>query len=403
MTGARRWIGTSAVLLAALLWGMPAPARAYPWMIKHDYLGCGVCHADPSGGGLLTPYGRAQSEILMRMPYGRSPEEEPKYAGFLFGLVDLPDWLLTSLSFRGAVFGLRVDNPDGSYMTDLRFIMMLLDARAMIKLGAFRAGGSIGWGNTIVTTPAAIVTTNDGTEQLLSRDYWIGLALDDERVLLRLGRINVPYGLRNVEHTSWVRSLTGTDINISQQTGLAASYANGSFRTEWLLMLGNLRATDTGYREQGFSGYAELRVAPRAGVGLSALVGRGHSFVEGEADYLRQNYGAFVRWAPIVPVTFLLEGDVFFNSKLGSGQNIPNGVGWFQTDWEPIQGLHIMPAAEILKAQDTSGVATGWWLTLDWYFLPHTDLRLDGIWRDSPAQGGRQQVLSWLIQIHVYL
>ena len=403
MTGPRRWLGTSAVLLATALCATPAPSRAYPWMIKHDYMGCGVCHADPSGGGLLTSYGRAQSEILMQMPYGRSPVEEPKHAGFLFGLADLPDWLLTSLSFRGAEFGLWSQNPDGSTVTDLRFIMMLLDARAMIKLGAFRAGGSLGWGNTIVTTPAAVVTTNDGTQQLLSRDYWVGLALADEKVLLRLGRINVPYGLRNVEHTSWVRGLTQTDINVSQQTGLAASFDNGTIRTEWLLMLGNLRATDTGYREQGFSGFVEMRVAQRASVGVSALVGRGHSFVDGQADYLRQSYGAFARWAPIVPVTFLLEGDVFFKSTLGSGQNVPNGTGWLQVDYEPIQGLHLMPAAEILKAADTSGVATGWWLTLDWFCLPHTDLRLDGIYRNYPGQGGRQQVLSWLVQLHVWL
>jgi hypothetical protein len=220
---------------------------------------------------------------------------------------------------------------------------------------------------------------------------------------LRLGRVNLPFGLRNVEHTSWVRALTQTDINISQQTGLAASFDNGEFRTEVLAMVGNLRATDTGYRERGFSGYVEMKVAPRAAVGVSALVSRGDSFVEGSAPYLRQAYGVFARWAPLVPLTFMFEGDVFFRSTLGSGVHDPNGVGWLQLDYEPIQGLHVMPAAELLKSAGTNGVATGWWLTIDWFCLPHTDLRLDGIYRDAPGQGGRLHVFSGLVQLHVYL
>src|SRR5262249_33540934 len=92
----------SAVLLGLGAWGAAPAARAYPWMIKHDYAACAVCHADPSGGGLLTAYGRAQSELLVRMPYGANLEEEPRYAGFLYGLVNLPDWLLATVSYRGA-------------------------------------------------------------------------------------------------------------------------------------------------------------------------------------------------------------------------------------------------------------------------------------------------------------
>ena len=155
MLALRRW-RASAVLLALGVGGIAPSAQAYPWMIKHDYTACAICHADPSGGGLLTAYGRAQSELLIRMPYGANPEEEPRYAGFLYGLVDLPDWLLASVSFRGAGFATWARAPDGSTMTDTRYLQMLLDARGMLKLGAFRLGGALGWGNTILTLPAAV-------------------------------------------------------------------------------------------------------------------------------------------------------------------------------------------------------------------------------------------------------
>jgi len=61
----------SFVIVALFVSLFPSKAHAYAWMIKHGYSGCGVCHADPSGGELLTAYGRAQSELLLRMRYGK--------------------------------------------------------------------------------------------------------------------------------------------------------------------------------------------------------------------------------------------------------------------------------------------------------------------------------------------
>jgi hypothetical protein len=78
-------------------------------------------------------------------------------------------------------------------------------------------------------------------------------------------------------------------------------------------------------------------------------------------------------------------------------------VGWLQVDVEPTQGFHVTPSLEILRTPDTSGVATGYWLTLDWFFLPHSELRFDMIYRNYPGQGGRLQSLSGLIQLHTYL
>src|SRR5258706_3381357 len=49
----------------------PEKAHAYTWMIKHGYGRCTVCHADPSGGELLTRYGRVQSDLLLRMRYSK--------------------------------------------------------------------------------------------------------------------------------------------------------------------------------------------------------------------------------------------------------------------------------------------------------------------------------------------
>jgi hypothetical protein len=379
-------------------------------MIRHDYTGCGVCHVDPSGAGLLTDYGRAQSVLLLQMPYGSPPkgDEAPGYANFMFGLFPMPDWLLAQVTFRGAEFWVSQTSPGApgnpsTTATDRRFLMMLLDGRAELKLGAFRAAGAIGWGNTPYTLPAAVVTNSDATSMLVAREYWIGLELADETLLLRLGRINMPFGLRNVEHTSWVRNNTRTDINYSQQSGFSVAFDNGKVRTEVLALLGNLNVSPDSYRERGLSGLVEVPVAERATVGFSALVTRAGETASNPSPVLRQAYGAFTRWAPIEPVVLMAEADVFFNNVLGSGNTQPNGVTWIQVDWQPIQGLHFAPAFETLTSYGVNGTSFGTWLTIDWFCLPHTDLRLDGLYRASPSANGTVNTFSFLIQLHVYL
>src|SRR5450755_2700380 len=78
----QRFFAWSIVLLFVSFF--PNRAHAYAWMIKHAYAGCPVCHADPSGGELLTAYGRAQSDLLLRMRYGKpggSSDSQPSASG----------------------------------------------------------------------------------------------------------------------------------------------------------------------------------------------------------------------------------------------------------------------------------------------------------------------------------
>src|SRR5687768_7467411 len=70
------------------------PAHAYSWMIRHGYGGCPTCHVEPSGGELLTLYGRMQGDTLLSMQYGggeggEAAAEEPD-VGALWGAVDTP-------------------------------------------------------------------------------------------------------------------------------------------------------------------------------------------------------------------------------------------------------------------------------------------------------------------------
>ncbi len=59
-------------LIVTLLLGT-GRAEAYPWMIKHGYTNCATCHSDPSGGELLTGYGRVLSQEVLSTQW-KKPE-----------------------------------------------------------------------------------------------------------------------------------------------------------------------------------------------------------------------------------------------------------------------------------------------------------------------------------------
>jgi hypothetical protein len=60
------------LLLPLLALLAPRDAHAYGWMLKHQYTSCGGCHTDPSGGELLTSYGRTMSAEGLSMKWGGS-------------------------------------------------------------------------------------------------------------------------------------------------------------------------------------------------------------------------------------------------------------------------------------------------------------------------------------------
>ncbi len=140
-------------------------AAAYPWMIRHEYTGCIQCHVDPDGGGLLTEYGRAQGETLLRMQYSsKGPDEEPgRVKDFLWGLFKTPDWLLLGGSVRPAVLAVKTAGEP----IDTTVLFMEADFRAGIKYGGWRASASVG----AISTSGSLASI---VGPVVSREHWAG-------------------------------------------------------------------------------------------------------------------------------------------------------------------------------------------------------------------------------------
>ena len=301
MSSMVRWF-----FLAALL-SAPA-ALAYPWMVKHNYGSCAACHVDPSGSGQLSPYGRAQADVLVRWRTQPRPEEEevPKSANFLWFL-ELPEVLNLSGNFRGGA----LIRPGSS--APVIPLIMASDLYATVNVGPVVAHVTTGLA-VKNAGPAAIAPLCDPGQgpcgvQWVAREFWAGAKLADEAVMVRAGRINLPFGLRNNEHTSYVRTLTRTDINVAQQVGLSAAYNSDNLRGELMAILGNFSVGPDAYRERGYSAFGEYALSHNAYLGLSSLIAHAGADVSTGLETTRHAHGLFMRVAPTEKLALLGEAN----------------------------------------------------------------------------------------------
>ncbi|MCI0573716.1 MAG: hypothetical protein L0Y66_23520, partial [Myxococcaceae bacterium] len=228
----------------------------------------------------------------------------------------------------------------------------------------------------------------------------------EDSVLVRAGRMNLPFGLRAVEHTLWVREATRVDLNQYQQHGLSVAYNNEAIRAEVMGILGNYQLGPDIYRERGASGYFEYAFSPNLTGGVSTLVtSAGADALTGERNALRQAHGVFGRFAPSEDLALMGELDVLMKSTEEDGANI-GGVGYLQADLEVVRGLHLMGTVEALRSDRSGqkGVNLGGWLSGSWYFTRGLELRVDTIMRQRQLlRGEPTSSLLVLAQLHLYL
>ena len=386
--------------LLLLTWAVAGSAHAYPFMIRHGYTQCATCHTDPSGGTFLNEYGRAQSELLLSSSYGGSSKEseadqdEPT-AGRFLGFLPLPSWFRPGGWVREGYLW----NAVGGKIVDRRSLQMRADVGADLKVGAFRAAAELGYGSPQGTPRLAQITHSTTGPNLVGRELWAGVETFGEDGLLRAGRINVPFGLRNLEHTSFIRTATRTDFNEDQNYGVAFAISRPSWRAEVMAMLGNLSVHPAAYRERGAAGYVELSVAPTAAIGASALAAHADASLTTRKPTLRQAYGGFARISPWRPLVLQVEGDLLLENQLGNRLQDTGHAEWLQADLEPLRGLHVFGALEGMKTGTTPELQRGVWGGLWWFVVPHVDIRADAVqrWGQGPP------TTTFLVQLNGYL
>ncbi len=172
---------------------------AFPDTIRHGYTNCTTCHVSPSGGGLLTSYGRSLSRELIST-WGYEDEEQP-----LHGLMKIPESLAETVFVGGDIRSLSLNETkkvtkDGETKTENESEYFLMQTQLRLGLGIdqFKFIGSLGK----IEDPM-----DERKVRLVSTEYY-ALWSPKEEFFARVGRFEPIFGLRMSDHNIWIKSET---------------------------------------------------------------------------------------------------------------------------------------------------------------------------------------------------
>lgn len=368
----------------------PESAEAYPWMINHAFTSCGQCHVDPSGAGIMTEYGRAQADIVLRTHYQEGDQNPGKSKDFLFGAVTLPK----TVQLQADVRQILIPRP-----SNVETILMQADLRAAVQKGPFTASASLG---TVSKGAAGARVTQAEEFGLIAREYWVGANVG-RKAMVKAGRMNLPFGIRTENHILDVRDATRTDLNDSQQTGISVFYNTRRVRAEVMGIAGNFQVSPDAFRERGYSLYAAYAPTTRSEIGVSSLLAASKADVVTLRPRTRMAEGVFARWSPLPPLALMAESDLLLDNQ--NGDSYTGLVSTAIVDYMPLQGLHFQAMAEQCdpKFGDADASAMTYTGAMQWFFAPHADLRFDAGYGSITCSPGVDPFPFAALQAHFFL
>jgi hypothetical protein len=192
----RRALATLALVLGA------TGVRAEPMFLSKQYNRCTSCHYSPTGGGLLTPYGRSLSRQELSTTGMSDPSAPPPAKGkgeesFLWGaLGDTLGPVNVGIDVRPSHLSLDLGGPT----SNSRDFLMTADLLAAWRAHGFTAYGEVGRKPAIGSDPAGIY----------SYEHWVGYE-SPKGLGFRVGRFFPAYGIRLADHTALNRLQLGFD------------------------------------------------------------------------------------------------------------------------------------------------------------------------------------------------
>ncbi len=344
-------------------------AHAFPELARHGYVNCTACHVSPSGGGVLTPYGRGISADLL------STWSQEGEADFLYSAVKSPKWL----DLGGDVRSVEIYR-NTPQVSDSRFLFMQGDLEAAATYKSFIADFSLGYYMSEIQT----------------RRFFLGYRPIDE-FSLRFGKFRQAYGLMDPNHTTAIHRGLGWDEG-TETYNLETAWLGENWNAYLTLNFGpensdRLLIQD---KEKGAAFRLSVPFFDRYQAGISYFHG-----ISELAD--RDVFGPFGILGFTKQFFLLTE----FDFQATHGSSFPNTSGivtWNKLDYEFIQGLHAYLTYELRRLSfDNSGAQSSAW-GVGSQFFPRPHFEADLLWQvqSKPAFPGSDLDYVTLL-LHFYI
>jgi hypothetical protein len=357
------------------------PAGAEPIFLSKQYTRCTACHVSPTGGGLLSPYGRSLSGRELSLTGNRLGGGDPTATtvsgenAFLWGVFgDTLGPVQLGVELRPSHIDTRVA---GRTLT--RDLFMNADLMAAAQAHGWTFYGEIG---RQPTSPGWRID---------SYEHWVGYE-STGGLGFRLGRFLPAYGVRFADHTSFNRTYLGFD-KYDQVYGVELSRAASRSLLQVTLSPGLAESFGDGDPTPSFNAAArwQLDLGSSTAVAVSGLY-RDESSTEERTGAGGVAFG----FAPTRRLTVWSQGDVRHTG--GSGGTAFLFVN--ETSFEAVRGLWLKVSPQVRTEAGAEPELVRWAFSA--VLLPRTHWNVIATYYHDEV-AGTTTLNTWLLQLHMYL
>ena len=320
-------------------------AFAYPEMIRHHYVNCLACHESPSGGGLLTPYGRTLSSELL------STWGDVKEARAFYGAIDQPflkKWFNAGGDLRAVQFHLK-----NAQTKEDKFIRMQTGLETAFKYENIKFVSFFGKQEA------------DNMVRGKFLRYFLQYQAMDQ-LTVRAGKFIPNFGINIAEHIWATRDALGFDEG-SEREQVEAMWSGEQWNSS-ITYSKQVRSDEIPKIEKAFNAQVNYSFLDSYRVGGDLWLG------DQEGDS-RQIYGVHALLGFTKKIYYLTE----FDYQKGFDKH--NGLYHFSKfGYEFIKGLHVIAIEDYQKSNLSDGLtlANSYGAGFEWYPRPHFDF--EAVW-----------------------